>query len=148
MRPHSGSWNWVAIWAIIILVATSVPVIDVAPRIPPAWLDKALHAALYGVLGWLVGRALRVSGRNGATAFGLALISIAVCAGLDEVHQRWLPGRVPNAGDWLADVVGAVLGLLIGRAASRRAFRHGRGQDVPAGVAIERRDRRRERRSD
>ena len=38
------------IWAIIILVATSVPVTDMALHAPPPWLDNGVHGVLYAVL--------------------------------------------------------------------------------------------------
>lgn len=121
MRRRSGSWLSVAVWAIVILVATSVPVTEMAHRLPVPWLDKAVHAALYGVLGWLVGTALSVSGRRNRWTFAVALVAIATFAGIDELHQRWLPGRVPMTSDWLADIIGAAIGLVAGMAILRRA---------------------------
>ena len=31
----------------------------------------------------------------------------------DEIHQHFLPGRVAGLDDWLADAVGAGLGLIL-----------------------------------
>ena len=108
-------------WALVILVATSVPVTDLVLRMSLPWLDKVVHAALYGVLGWLVGAALVVSGRHSRWTFVLALVAIVAFAGADELHQHWLPGRVPMLSDWLADVVGATIGLSAGMMSLRRA---------------------------
>lgn len=114
MRGPSGSWRSVAIWAVLILIATTVPLTDLAARAPALWLDKLVHGLLYLVLGWLVGAALCAMGRRNATAGAIALLVLAVFALLDEVHQRWLPGRVASMGDWVADVVGATIGLTAG----------------------------------
>jgi VanZ family protein len=83
-------------------------------RAPAWWLDKLVHGALYLVLGWLVGLALCASGRRGIKAGFLAVLALGAFALLDEVHQRWLPGRVPSVGDWAADIVGATVGLAAG----------------------------------
>jgi VanZ family protein len=32
---------------------------------------------------------------------------------LDEWHQSFVPGRDANLGDWMADVVGVMLGLML-----------------------------------
>ena len=111
MSRLSGSWRSVAAWAVLILIATTVPLTDVVIRAPVSWLDKLVHGVLYLVLGWLVGRELCASGRRGVGAGMLALVALAVFAGLDEWHQRWLPGRVVSVGDWSADMAGATIGL-------------------------------------
>lgn len=114
MRGPSGSWRSVVAWAVLILVATTVPVADFVSRAPTLWLDKLVHGGLYLVLGWLVGAALCAMGRRGVVAWLFGLLALAAFALLDEVHQRWLPGRVTSLGDWAADVVGATIGLTLG----------------------------------
>jgi len=98
----------------LILIATTVPLTDLTLRAPVPWLDKLVHGALYLVLGWLVGAALCATGRCGVRARMTALMALSMFALLDEVHQRWLPGRVASPGDWAADVVGATIGLAVG----------------------------------
>ncbi|HUK63912.1 MAG TPA: VanZ family protein, partial [Dongiaceae bacterium] len=41
----------------------------------------------------------------------IAAVLISVGAALDELHQLFIPGRDCSATDWLADTVGASLGL-------------------------------------
>lgn len=68
--------------------------------------DKLLHALEYAVLSFLIFWALGMEGRKSA------LIAIAISslyAISDEFHQSSVAGRYPSAGDWLADVAGAVL---------------------------------------
>lgn len=114
MRGPSGSWRSVATWAVLILIATTVPLADLAVRAPALWLDKLVHGVLYFVLGWLVGAALCAMGRRNAAAGAIALLVLALFALLDEAHQQWLPTRVASAGDWAADVAGATIGLTAG----------------------------------
>lgn len=114
MRGPSGSWRSVAAWAVLILVATTVPVTNLVVRAPALWLDKLVHGGLYLVLGWLVGAALCAMGRRGVGAWFIGLLALAAFALLDEAHQQWLPTRVASAGDWAADVAGATIGLTAG----------------------------------
>ena len=114
MRGPSGSWRSVAVWAVLILVATTVPVTNLMVRAPALWLDKFVHGGLYLVLGWLVGAALCAMGRRGVGAWFYGLLALATFAFLDEAHQRWLPTRVASPGDWAADVAGATIGLTLG----------------------------------
>jgi len=112
LRIPSGSWRSVVAWALLILIATTVPLRDLAIRASAWWLDDLVHGVLYLVLGWLVGMALGATGRRTVAAGAMALVALALFAMVDELHQRWVPGRVPSVGDWWADVAGATTGLL------------------------------------
>ena len=114
IRSWSGSWRPVVAWAILILVATTVPTTDLTERLSLPGLDKLVHGALYFVLGWLVAAALSAAGRRSVGGFVAGLVGLAFFAALDEVHQLWVPGRVTSVGDWTADLVGATLGLAVG----------------------------------
>ena len=98
-----------ALWAAVILVLTSWP----SPSIPISGLglDKVAHLGMYLVLGVLVGRALPA--RSGRSALIAAAIVLALFAALDEWHQILVPGRTASVWDWVADVLGILLGLLI-----------------------------------
>lgn len=73
--------------------------------------DKIVHVAMYGILGFLVARALaRPRTRVDQLA---ALAWMTVFALLDEVHQHWIPGREASAADWAADLLGAAVGLVL-----------------------------------
>lgn len=113
-RSWRGSWRSVVVWAIVILVATTVPIAGLSDRLPLSWLDKLVHGGLYLVLGWLAGLALAAAGRRSAGAWIAGIVGLASFAALDEVHQTWIPGRVTSLGDWSADLIGATLGLTAG----------------------------------
>lgn len=114
-----------ALWALVILTATSVPGSAVPTALPP-WADKVVHFTLYGVLGALAARAFVVA-PSARTARGveaqnlnrrhagwLAMALLAIFAGADELHQYWIRGRTPSAADWFADVAGVGVGIAIG----------------------------------
>jgi VanZ family protein len=101
-------WLPPAVWAAFILVLTSIPTLpDVTGGIPIPHLDKVVHFFLYAVLGWLVTRTL---GTRRFASLAAALIGIAVFGGLDELHQPFV-GRDANLMDWIADVIGASIGI-------------------------------------
>jgi VanZ family protein len=93
-------------------VLTSLPGAALPP-LPPTWGDLAVHAGLYGVLGVLVARAGRRSGW-GWPRFVRAAAAVVIWAAVDELHQVLVPGRRADPRDWVADVVGAGVGLALG----------------------------------
>jgi VanZ family protein len=77
-------------------------------------LDKVLHAGGYGLLGILFYRAYRSRWPNasGWTMANASLLSAAVYGLSDEFHQYFVTGRSADPWDWLADTIGAVLGVV------------------------------------
>lgn len=114
MSGELRAWRGVVAWVAVILAATTVPL---PASVPSGWLgglplDLAVHAVLYAGLGWLVADALRRTGRWGRLALFTSLAVGLAFAAADELHQHWIPGRVPELADWTADVVGLAAGLL------------------------------------
>jgi VanZ family protein len=76
--------------------------------------DKVLHAVEYAVLGALCLRAfhgtLHVSWRQWATPMAVVLASLYGAS--DEIHQSFVPFRYSHVLDWVADTVGAVIGVV------------------------------------
>ena len=76
-------------------------------------VDKVMHALAYGVLGLLLRRAI---GREASASQVLAVITVGVLAGAaDEWIQGHVPGRNGSVWDLLADAVGIVGGVALGR---------------------------------
>jgi VanZ family protein len=76
--------------------------------------DKVLHAVEYGILALLCYRAFRwASGPTVARqAILLAIVTASVYGMTDEVHQAFIPFRESGWQDWLADTIGAVIGVV------------------------------------
>ena len=122
LRSAARRWAPALSWAALILLLGSRPVADLPlPRIPG--LDKVLHAAVYGVLGFLAVRALKATGPWRALAWG-AVIGLS-WGFLDEWAQSATPGRTAELGDLLADMAGAAAG---GWAAFRTSAARSRSQ--------------------
>src|SRR5689334_10395443 len=94
---------------------SSIPARAFPQSMSPLWsFDKLAHAILFGGLGALVYRAVALGHRRAPSSQSLAwVIAVAVASlygVLDEIHQRWTPGRSSDPKDALADLAGACMG--------------------------------------
>lgn len=79
---------------------------------PP--IDKIAHASIFGLLAMML---WFVFDRR----YPLLVISlVAITAAVDEVRQLFMPGRFAGFDDWVADVSGACLSLLVSMAARKK----------------------------
>jgi len=104
-------WVPAVVWAALIYYLSSLPG-STFPS-PFAYADKVFHLGMYAVLGYLVARALGCSGRAGRVIMMLALLLCLIYGVSDEIHQSFIPDRVPSVTDIVADVFGSVLGIRI-----------------------------------
>lgn len=77
-------------------------------------IRKSAHFTEYFILSLLVLRGIR-AGRPGTRfAWALAVVAIVACyASLDELHQRFVPGRTAAVGDVLIDTGGGIAAQLV-----------------------------------
>ncbi len=143
MSADSGRlarWGPVVAWAAVIFVASTswftgahtesfiVPVL--AWLFPHAHRETllAVHSAIrklghfteYFVLGLLLARALANGGWQLRHAV-MAVVLAALYATTDELHQIFVPGRTPAAGDVLIDTMGALASQIAFALGRRRA---------------------------
>jgi VanZ family protein len=119
-------WLPVFTLAAIIFYQSSFATPTVLPRWP--YLDKLLHAGVYGLLSALICRALNSLPRWRGHLLRLMVAGTLLAAlyGLsDEWHQSFVPHRSSDAGDLLADLLGAGLGAFIYLRAYTRSKRRG-----------------------
>lgn len=76
-----------------------------------AGLRKVGHLIEYAVLAVLCYRAVPSRSTGGRRKAGTALVLAVMIGGLDELHQRFVPGRMGTVKDWALDAIGAALGL-------------------------------------
>jgi len=106
-------WFPVIIYGILIFMVSAIP----AKRMPVvfAYQDVVGHLLEYALFGFLWIRAfkeyypkLRFSDR-----LLRIFIFLLIFAGLDELHQFFVPGRVASFGDIAVDMIGVLLANLI-----------------------------------
>lgn len=93
------------IWALIMLLATTMKPGDDMPKIEIPYMDKIVHFGIFGVLGFLITYEQR-------RAQLITLILCALYGAMIEVIQLFLPWRSFEWADMLADTLGAIAGIL------------------------------------
>jgi VanZ family protein len=96
--------------AIFWVSSQSAPIFS-APSLPGG--DKVLHFAAYAILAALLCRAFAGSGLSLPAALALAIITASLYGASDELHQSFVPHRMADAADWLADTLGAASGAAV-----------------------------------
>lgn len=107
-------WLPPSAWAGIIFILSSFQN-PFGAEITSVYLDKVLHVIIYGILGALVMRAFRgaLPDRPRLMLFLAAILAVSLYGALDEWHQSFVPGRDMSAADFISDVIGAFLGIII-----------------------------------
>lgn len=105
----AARWTPPAVWVVLILVATSWPGgFRIGSSVPG--IDKAFHFSAYAVLAALM---LRATLSPTSTRTMLLVWTVVACFGaLDEWHQQFIPRRAMSLDDWIADISGALVGVL------------------------------------
>jgi VanZ family protein len=108
-----------------ILTATSIPGRYI-PNSSIANADKVVHATMYGILGFLMCRAMDNPALTTRARAWLGAFLFCVAMGAaDEWHQLYIQGRSADVRDWTADSIGGLLGATIWISRSRlRATRN------------------------
>lgn len=113
-HPFARWWVPVYLYMGLIFFVSSIPLAFPAGLEFP-FLDKGLHMVEYGLLGFLLARALSSdSPPRLREAFRAWAIFFALLYGLsDEWHQRFVPMRESSWVDVLFDGLGASFGQLL-----------------------------------
>lgn len=110
----------IALYVALIFFASSRPYLH-APGPDFQYKDKIAHAMEYGLLGWFMSRAARPVRRVPLVVEVLWFVALgAGIAGLDELFQGTVPGRMTDVTDWMADVIGLLAGTTIAATHARR----------------------------
>jgi VanZ family protein len=93
-----------------LFVATHVPL---PAGLPGAGLDKLYHAVAYAGLALLLSTVWSLWRRPSWKSYFLVLATIAAYGLLDEWGQMHVPGRSADVKDWIADLIGGVIGVTL-----------------------------------
>ncbi len=129
MIPLIWRWGPAAAQMAAIFVLSSQ---ESLPSLPGGLTDYTGHFIGYAILGVLLLRGLAGATWRGVTSrAGWCAVALASAYGVtDEVHQLFVPGRSATIEDWVADTLGAVVGVMIVRAAARVVTQAPAGRDV------------------
>ncbi|MCP5061103.1 MAG: hypothetical protein GY936_01390 [Ignavibacteriae bacterium] len=101
------------IYWLIILIGTSLPADSFADSIELS--DKVKHFVAYMGLAVILGLNLHFQERWKLARNFYIVITFFICAiygVLDEFHQMFIPNRFAEFFDWVADSLGALVGIL------------------------------------
>lgn len=111
-RTTSIAFRWIFFlsYAALVLILSMQSSLPGQSRIP----DKLEHALEYLLFAVLTARALQKSRtRHLPSDLALAYIFCVVFAALDEFVQSNIPGRDASLGDWLADISGITVAIIL-----------------------------------
>jgi VanZ like family len=100
------AWTPALLWAAVLFAFSSRSTL---PTDLGGGLDNVAHFGAYAILGLLLGR----GGVLSRLALAWPLLIGWAYAASDEIHQAFVPGRSPEAADWLADALGVAAGCIV-----------------------------------
>lgn len=107
-------WYFIVIiflYCSLIFWLSSQPVPNIVPTMFMIQMDKLAHAVCFGGLAFLVAMGLRFSGRaySSRTLFWAPLLFAIFYGATDEFHQYFIPYRMHDFWDLVADGAGALV---------------------------------------
>ena len=102
-------------WAILLFILSSIPYLH-GPDFGLPFADKIHHLIAYLIFGLLVSRALYNQNRFPKLKARYLVFSFLICFlyGIsDEFHQSFVPGRVSDIFDLMADGTGVIFSMFI-----------------------------------
>jgi len=98
---------------LLILTLTSLP----GAYMPDVKInDKIEHFLAFGGLGFLLHLSLRIQDKVSIVKkipWLFTILIVACYAAFDELHQLFIPGRMCDINDWIADMIGTCIGVAI-----------------------------------
>ena len=98
---------------LLILTLTSLP----GAYMPDVKInDKIEHFLAFGGLGFLLHLSLRIQNKFlilKKIPWLFTIIIVACYAAFDELHQLFIPGRSCDIKDWIADMIGVSIGVVL-----------------------------------
>ncbi len=112
LRLINAHFPWILMIVLISMQsALSGPVIG----LKIGYADKLIHFCTFGVTAWFATRGIAITARKPVKRIWLWIIPFggAFFAIIDEWHQSLVPGRSPDPADWLADILGVTIFMLL-----------------------------------
>ena len=97
---------WLAMFAL-----THSPVVP-TPKIAVRGIDKFVHLGMFAGLGFLLCTAGTIFRHPQRRVFAMVFGVVAAYGAFDEVTQQLVPNRFSDFHDWIADMLGAGIGIM------------------------------------
>ena len=116
MSPSlNGPAGRLLLWGPVVACMAAIFVVSgqSQPQVPGGISNTTGHVIAYAGLGLLVVRAV-AGGLPARVTPKMALVSLAIAIAYgvsDEVHQMFVPGRMPDVSDVAADAAGALIAV-------------------------------------
>jgi len=113
-----GFWIYVApaiFYGLLIIAATGTPG-DRIPSIEIPGLDKVVHFGMHFIFAMLIHRALLYHANGNlikSRTLFLTVIFVSVFGIIVEWYQTFIPGRFPTIGDAIANILGAIVYMIL-----------------------------------
>jgi VanZ family protein len=123
----------IGLYWLLLFVLTHLPG-DPRPEPPEGvipHLDKLAHSAAFAGLAFLACVGASTFRPVTPQVLGSVAAALALYAAVDEQTQGWVPFRVPDFRDWVADMLGMLVGLCAFLLACRLASRSARAATTP-----------------
>lgn len=101
-------------FCLLIFTESSIPG-DKLPKADFEYSDKFIHVAIYFILYILFFYSLKYQTKSVKLhrfSFEFALLFTVLYGASDEIHQYFVPNRSCEFYDWVADIAGALIGLI------------------------------------
>ena len=113
---HPAPWfTLFSVWfAILWWLSSGVP--DVPEGLKFRASDKVLHFGYFFGGAGLLSAAIfcQKTDLHPSTRILIVVIAVTLVGAIDEIHQSYIPGRLGNdAGDLIADFIGAIVGAMV-----------------------------------
>lgn len=123
MRRILAYWLPVFLWAgVIFLFSSQSSLPHAQDNLLDVIVRKTAHFLEFGILSWLILRALRTAGSLTPKLLLYSLTLAVLYAVFDEVHQSMVPQRTPSPVDVGIDASGVIAGLMVSWIAGRRPY--------------------------
>lgn len=100
------------VWGTLIFVISSIPSLK-TPELGFNFQDKVAHVIEFAIFGFFLRRSTFRLWGDRSWVVMLTVIGGIVYGGFDEIHQSFIPGRVAEIDDFLADSLGVILAQII-----------------------------------
>jgi VanZ family protein len=107
-------WYWLPVLMYVGLILTISAQPHLRPPLQFTLADKFYHVLEYFGLGVLLARAFRAGRRSAPMRTVTRAVTLGVIVGVaDEIFQSFVPGRLSDVYDVLADATGVLLAQLV-----------------------------------